>query len=145
MSSAISPLHEARHAAVIVGRLGEQQFVEGWHERELDGRYSIPYRASSGSALIVLRGVEGARRLNLLLSAPVGLHGEPFKAHLTFNQEKVAVPLSLDQWVFRSFPLEITQELLQIRVEAPAVIPDQVLGNGDARPLGIFLSAIWQE
>ncbi|CAN5423499.1 hypothetical protein BH09SUM1_BH09SUM1_03780 [soil metagenome] len=133
-------------SSIVVGRYGELQLEKGWHEREADGRFGIPYRASGAEADIVLRAVPGAQRLNLLVSGPVGVVGHPLEVRLVFNRKKFELPLPIDGWVLRSFPLEVKRETLKIRVEMSSpIVPDLILRNGDARPLGLFLSAIWQE
>ena len=132
---------------IVVGRCGESQLVQGWHEREQDGRFGIPYCASGASARLALRAIDNPRWLCLLLSAPVGLTTRGVLApRITFNKKRHELPLQLDSWVLRSFKLEPRKAFIEVRFEVPdAVVPDAVLKNGDARKLGVFLSAIWQE
>ena len=131
---------------IVVGRCGEGQLLSGWHERENDGRSGLPYRASGPEATLVLRVQETATVLHLLVSGPVGIAGRPVDGRIIFNNRKFEVPLRVDHWVLRSYPLEVNRPLLQVRFQiASPVIPDLVLANGDPRKLGIFLSAIWSE
>ncbi|MBI1293144.1 hypothetical protein GC173_18210 [bacterium] len=131
---------------IVVGRCGEGQLLTGWHEREADGRSGLPFRASGPDASLVLRVRQEATRLNLLVSGPVGIAGRPVDARIIFNNRKFEMPVGIDHWVYRSFPLEVHRPLLQVRIQvASPVIPDLVLANGDPRKLGVFLSAIWSE
>jgi hypothetical protein len=131
---------------IVVGRCGENQLLSGWHEREADGRSGVPFRASGPDASLVLRVHQEARHLYVLLSAPVGISGRPTEARIIFNTRKHALPVEIDHWVLRRYPLQVVRPLLQVRIQvASPVIPDLVIANGDPRKLGIFLSAIWAE
>lgn len=131
---------------IVVGKMGESQMLEGWHERERDGRNGIPYRASRRDSTIVLRRDFRMRRLGILLSGPVALHGEPMDGRVVINRRKYELPLGVDAWVIRSFPIETRREILKIHIilEHP-IVPDAILNNGDARELGWYISAVWQE
>lgn len=143
----MSSVHVApRHSAVVVGRFGENQLVAGWHEREEDGRYGIPYRAAGAEATLYLRRSPTARRIYILLSGPVGLRRAPLDGRLIIDRKKHQLPLAIDGWVLRTYPIETEKEALRVRFLLPEpAVPDAVLNNGDVRPLGWFLSAIWQE
>lgn len=144
MSPAVFSQNELQ--MIVVGRCGENQLQSGWHERETDGRSGIPYRASGPDGTLVLSVRQDARKLHMLLSGPVGIAGRPIDARIIFNSKKFALPIGIDHWVHRSFAVEITRPLLQVRFQvANPVIPDLILANGDPRKLGIFLSAIWTE
>jgi hypothetical protein len=131
---------------VVVGRCGEVQLESGWHEREQDGRNGIPYRATSPDAFLSLRAIPGATRLHLLVSGPVGIAQRPIDARIIFNRKKFELPIFIDHWAHRHYPLEVTKGTVQVRFKvAEPVIPDLMIGNGDPRRLGIYLSAIWME
>jgi hypothetical protein len=131
---------------IVVGRAGERQLLQGWHEREADGRNGIPYRASAPEGELVLEAVPGATKLHVLVSAPVGLAGHPLEGRIVFNKQKFALPLAIDHWMHRVFPLESKRDVLQVRLYLKeGIVPDSILHNGDPRKLGVFLSAIWQE
>ncbi len=135
-----------RFPAIIVGRVGEGQLLNGWHERERDGRNGIAYRAARRDGILELRRDPGAREISLLMSGPVILYGGKMNGRLLINRQKHELPLSVDSWVLRSYPIESEEDVLRIHLFIPEpAIPDQVLQNGDARELGWFLSAIWQE
>ncbi len=136
-----------RHSAIVVGSVGEEQLVEGWHAREVDGRAGIPYRAGNGRAVLVLRRQTDARRLWLLISGPVGLTGSPIEGRAHVEGRRHQLPLAVDAWVLRRYPLEPAGEnLLRIELTLPEPpIPDRILGNGDVRALGWYLGAAWQE
>lgn len=132
--------------AIIVGRAGENQLLEGWHERETDGRYGIPYRAATEDGRLKLRWRSTSKTLNLIVSGPLALHGGEMNGYLIVNRQKYELPLRVDTWVLRSFAIEHEGPELNVRLYLKEVIvPDHVLHNGDARRLGWYLSAVWQE
>lgn len=135
-----------KYPGIIVGKAGERQMLEGWHERERDGRFGIPYRASTASGSIVLKRIPGSQNLNMILSGPVPLHGGKMDGRIIVNRRKYELPLAVDIWVFRSYPIESSRDMLEItfQIDNP-VVPGNVIGNGDSRQLGWFLSAVWQE
>lgn len=135
------------YTSIVVGRHGESQLLTGWHDREIDGRSGVAYRASGEVAMLELLRQQGTGELRVLLSGPVGLtESRALIGRLTVNGRRHEVPLAVDAWVLRVFPLESHRDRLTIRLELPdAPVPDHVLSNGDARRLGWFLSAIWQQ
>ncbi len=135
-----------RHGFIVVGRQGEEQLLKGWHERERDGRHGIAYRSSTEDGLLVLRRHPEATRLNLILSGPVPLHGGVMRGYLIVNRQKHELPLAVDTWVLRSYPNPTEGDDIQVRLYLKdPIVPDNVLHNGDARRLGWYLSAIWQD
>ncbi len=137
---------ESLQPAIVVGRYGENQLGEGWHERETDGRYGIPYRASSHDATLVLRREQNANTLHILMSGSLGLAPAGLEGAVRIGERLFPMKLSADAWVLRKIPLVDLGETLEIRFLMPnPIIPDYVIHNGDARALGWFLTAIWQE
>ncbi|MCC7392015.1 hypothetical protein IT571_06610 [Candidatus Sumerlaeota bacterium] len=135
-----------RLSSIVVGKFGENQMVKGWHEREVDGRSGIPYRASGGESVFYLKHPPLATKLYLLLSAPVGLRSTPLDGRIVIDKLKYQLPLAVDGWVLRTFPIECAKQAIRIKLMiSDPVVPDTVLHNGDARALGWFLSAVWQE
>ncbi len=133
-------------SAIVVGKFGENQMVRGWHEREEDGRYGIPYRAASGEAVLYLKHPPEATRLHVLLSGPVGLKGQALDGRIIIDKKKYQLPLDVDGWVLRTYPIDVMKDALRVRLTLPdPVVPDAVLHNGDARALGWYVSAVWQE
>ncbi|MCC5874816.1 MAG: hypothetical protein JJU11_01230 [Candidatus Sumerlaeia bacterium] len=150
MSSTTVPLDTSTkrpvHTSIVIGRHGERQLMDGWHERERDGRCDVSYRAGKEAATLELARLRGAKKIHLVLSGPIGLTSAPLDGRITINGRRHELPLAVDSWVLRVYPLETSRSQLSIRLELPnAPIPDQILKNGDARKLGWFLSAIWQE
>lgn len=136
----------ARLDAIIVGSIGEEQLAGGWHARELDGRNAVPYRASNGRGKFLLRRNESAENLWLLISGPAGLAAGPLEGRVIIDGRRHQMPLGVDTWVLRRYPLPAHSETITVELvlENP-IIPDRVLQNGDVRPLGWYLSAAWQE
>ena len=136
-----------RHAAIIAGSIGEEQFVEGWHHREEDPRNGMAYRPGTGRSIFVLRRKPGAERLWLLLSGPVALAGRPLEGRVRIDGRRHQLPLAVDAWVLRRYPIDPRRgETLRVELILPEpAIPDRTLSNGDLRPLGWYLSAAWQE
>ncbi|MEQ8820506.1 MAG: hypothetical protein RLY93_09690 [Sumerlaeia bacterium] len=136
--------------AVVCGRNDHPHFVEGWHDRERDGRCGVSYRAANGSGLLRLRRQPGARRLHLLLSGPAGLTPSPLAGLLAFpTSQSPPHPLSLhhDQWALReiALPGDLAGDTIDLRLtlESPPC-PDEVLRNGDGRRLGWYVAGVWQ-
>lgn len=135
-----------RLSCIVVGKLGESQMIRGWHEREQDGRNGIPYRASGGESVFYLKHPPLATKLHLILSGPIGLRKTPLDGRIIIDKLKYQLPLSVDGWVLRTFPIESAKEAIRVRlIISDPVVPDTVLHNGDARALGWFFSAAWQE
>ena len=133
---------------IIVGRVGENQLAEGWHERETDGRYGIPYRSTTDDGHLRLRRRPGATRLYTILTGPVSLHGGRMHGYMIVNRQKYELPLKVDTWVLRSFDIDPDPQATDLHVRLylkDPIVPDHVLHNGDARKLGWYLSAIWQQ
>lgn len=133
--------------AIVVGALGESQLADGWHDRERDGRYGIPFRAAGERGVLHLRRTPGSRQLLLIVSGAASLApGRRLDGRIIINSRKYELPLEIDNWVLRRYPIESSRAVLEVRLElANPPVPDRVLHNGDARRLGWFLSAIWQE
>lgn len=134
--------------AIVVGRFGEHQLRTGWHERQTDGRNGIPFVATTAEAELLLQPAPGARTLQLLLSGPVGLAGNPLEGNLSIAGNDHPLRLTVDTWVWRSvaLPPDPDDQHWKIRLRMPRpVVPDTILHNGDGRRLGWYLSAIWQE
>jgi hypothetical protein len=132
--------------AVIAGANDFPHFVQGWHDRERDGRCGVVYRAAGPRARLRLGHVPGAATLWMLLSGPRGLCAAPLTGRVTIAGRAHEVRLDEDLWVVRGFPLaEPSPQTLEIELELPdAPCPDDVLRNGDGRRLGWFLAAAWQ-
>lgn len=132
--------------SLVVGRFGEYQLLKGWHERETDGRYGIPYRAASAEAYLELKRVPDARTLFLILSGPAGLAPAGLEGAVRIGERLFPVKLTSDIWVLRQLPLVDHEDTLKLWfLMGKPVVPDHVLKNGDARALGWYLSAAWQE
>lgn len=125
---------------------GAGHFLEGWHERTRDGRAAIPYRASARDGAIHIARVIGAKKVHLLLSAPVGVAKHALSGHLVINDVRHPLSLDVDAWVLRSFPIpQADGDVLRIELHADTpVIPDEFLRNGDGRALGWYVSIVWQ-
>lgn len=135
-----------QHSAVIVGRFAEDQLVSGWYDRQRDGRTQIAYRGCGGRGELFLKRKPRAAMLNLILSGPLALYKQGLRGYLFIGRHKFELPLYVDSWVYRSFPILSESEILHVRLEHPEpAVPDQILRNGDTRPLAWYLSAIWQE
>ena len=120
---------------------------EGWHEREVDGRCGIPYRASGREATLTIKRVQGARGLHLLISGPCGLSNQPLRGSVRMGNLDHRLLVTVDAWVWRSFPLPPgDDETLEVTIVTyEPIVPDKHLKNGDARVIGWFVSAVWQE
>lgn len=136
----------ALRSSIVVGRHGEGQLRGGWHDRERDGRHGVPFHACGREGALELARLPDATRLSLILNGPVGLAQGPLVGRVTVNGRRFELPLEVDAWVLRRYPLESGRPVLQVRLELESPpIPDNVLHNGDTRELGWMLSAIWQE
>jgi hypothetical protein len=125
---------------------GAGHFLAGWHERTRDGRAAIPYRASAAEGALRLARVPGAKRVHVLLSAPVGVAGRALTGAIAINDTRHALRLDVDAWVLRTFPIPANagDELaITFHADTP-VIPDELLRNGDGRALGWYVSIVWQ-
>jgi hypothetical protein len=143
-----APAHAPRAAA---GANDHPHFAEGWHVRERDGRCGIPYRACGARAVLVLARQSGARRVQVLMSGPRGLAHADLTGALEVEDAKGSVAsrtrlhLGADLWVVRSLELPAGEGPIRLVFHADApVCPEEVLGNGDPRRLGWFVSAAWQ-
>ncbi len=132
---------------VAVGINDAGHFGEGWHERTRDGRAPIPYRACGRAGALRIRRVPAAGRIHFLLSAPVGVAGAPIRGQVEIAGRRHPLVLAVDAWVLRSFELPPGGAgTLEIRLECDRpVVPDQFLRNGDARELGWYVTAVWQD
>ena len=134
-------------SVVAAGLNDAGHFQEGWHERSRDGRAPIPFRACGRTGSIHLRHVQVARRLHILMSAPVGVAGRPISGTAHICGERHALILEVDAWVLRTFDLPADAgPILTVSFSCDdPVVPDNVLRNGDGRELGWYVSAIWQD
>lgn len=140
------PESAVTHSDIVVGRFGEEQMLRGWHERERDGRYGIPYRSSTDDGMLVLRRRPNTGKLWVLISGPVALHGGNMAGYLIIDRQKYELPLTADIWALRDFPIISDDPILRVRLYLRSpIVPDRLLHNGDARQLGWYLSAVWQE
>ncbi len=139
-------LDRVKSPAILIGQSGEHQLDRGWHEREVDERSGLSYRASSNDAVFMLANPEDAQFLNLIISGPVDLHDEKsMRGYVIINRRKYELPLSVNSWVLRTYPLP-EQPASAYRVHLyidKVIIPDEHLHNGDARKLGWFLNSAW--
>jgi len=132
--------------AIVVGRIGQNQLLDGWHERQTDGRNGIVYRASGGESRLLLSRLPGAKWLHLIVSAPVDLMGGESAGTVSINRRSYDLSLWHDAWVLRSFPLQTNKDVLEIHFTwTQRIVPDRILGNGDLRELSFYLTAAWQE
>lgn len=134
-------------SSILVGTYGEGQLGDGWHERERDPRSGIPFRASDREATFVLKRTPGARGLHFLLSGPCGMSNQPLRGSVRMGSHDHRLLVTVDGWVWRSFPLPPSdEETLEVTLATyEPVVPDKHLQNGDDRLIGWFVSAIWQE
>lgn len=134
------------NSSLIIGASNESPLIEGWHERQRDGRNNIPFRAAKKTGVIQLSVPENSSTVNLILSGPVGIIQSPVMGTISINGKEHSLELAVDAWVLRSFPITEKTETLNIRLTLPTpVVPDSHLQNGDARQLGWYLSAVWVE
>lgn len=164
MNSAASPLRAP--SLLVMGWNDHGAGLEGWHELECDGRYGIPYRATTSAASLRLRlptDSPGARTLWILLAgSPSLLGGGPMRGNIEIRPEhlpgipatnskavssgesrRMELALSRDCW--RVYKIDVPSAwtgILRVwfRVETP-VVPDRVLRNGDTRELGWYVSS----
>ena len=135
--------------AVSAGRNDFPHFVEGWHDRERDGRTGIAYRASKPVARFELARDPNATHLCILVSAPRGLCAADLQSTVSLHgAPELLITFQNDLWVLRRIPLPDSdgESPLSLQIKTPeAPCPDDLLHNGDGRRLGLFLGAAWQE
>lgn len=134
-------------SSIVVGSFGEAQLLDGWLERERYGETGVHYTACGCVGRLRVARKDGASRVALLLSAPVGLLGKPALGQVSIGRKAWRFRIEADLWVVRRLPLVSKGEAdLTIELRArQTVIPDRILNNGDHRALGLFLGAVWQE
>jgi len=134
---------------VITGWNDHPHFGGGWHERERDGRIGVPYRSANGCGVINLRRGPTARSLMVLMSGPRGLATDALVGRVLVDGEAHACRLDVDSWVLRTFPLpplDAKDAVLSVVFELDGPPrADDTLHNGDYRPLGWYVSAVWLE
>jgi len=123
-------------------------FADGWHDRTADGRCGIEFRPAAGErGVIKLARQTGARELVVLYSGPRGMAPGALCGALVVNGASHPLRLDADLWRILRVPLpaQTSDELLLEFLLDDPPIPDTVLHNGDSRPMGWFVSAVWQE
>lgn len=117
-------------------------FVEGWYglQRSPEG---LLFRSSAAKARLKLLDIGGPVRLILLLSARPEHTRKPLKGRVTSGtHSSFPFELTTNQWTTREGVLEVGEDsIVTIEVDNPWS-PDRLYKNGDARSLGIMLSAI---
>ncbi|MEW6238123.1 MAG: hypothetical protein AB1656_22265 [Candidatus Omnitrophota bacterium] len=128
--------------AILIGLNDRKVLQEGWYglEKSPDG---LLYRASSVRAEWKIAGFGGRIRLTLLLAARPEHVGKPLQATVsTETGTKFEFQLGTNQWTTRNGELILPADgKIALEVYTPWS-PHQLYQNGDARSLGILLSAL---
>lgn len=152
-----------RHLPLIVMGVNDQYHcLRGWFFREYDGRNGVCYRWTAQEALFRLMIPRGARAIRLMVTGAAGLTGRPCAFSLMTDDKRIAhfpEAASTDFWSIVEVSLEglefdapEKEFFFTIRNEEHApetgeyhpryFIPDEYLGNGDPRTMGVMVAAI---
>lgn len=116
-------------------------FTEGWYglEKSPEG---ILYRASSAQATCKF-STSGKIRLTFLLSARPEHTGAPLAVHLKIGDQFIdSFELQVNPWTIRQSEFHLPDDTILTIVAQNPWSPDKIYRNGDARSLGILLSAL---
>jgi hypothetical protein len=119
-------------------------FQDGWYglEKSPEG---LLFRASSSQATLKFEGMEGRCKIILLFSARPEHTGEPLCGSVYGNcDEGSTFEFSIDtnRWCVREGMVDLDPNgLIHIQIKNPWS-PDALYQNGDARSLGLMLSAV---
>jgi len=126
---------------------GEEAFLgAGWHERELRQPGRTPYRGVEREASFQLTEVHGGACLTLLLTAPVSVFGEAYRAELLQDGRGIGhIVLENDNWAVRRFrllaPLAGIDSHFELRSDMAFVPAKTLEGNRDFREISCYLAA----
>lgn len=119
---------------------GESRLGWGWYGRENDGHG--PFRWTCGTARFGLRiapGASGTLRLEVKanLAAPSG------EMHLKCGGKTTLLPLAGESWQVGEAPVSAGPDgFLDVVLESPSGVPDEVAGSWDFRRLGAAVKSI---
>ena len=130
--------------SIALFRVGEEM-LKGWEEPEQQGEHA--YRYSRRNSTCVLRNKVSASRFCIMAL------GYPSEAgittgHISINGiEASGYQLPAGSWTELRLEKPRTDDrILEIEISNDfTFVPDEVLGNGDTRELGIGVERIWQE
>ncbi|MDX9753307.1 MAG: hypothetical protein RBU29_05060 [bacterium] len=127
---------------ILIGKNEFGSLGEGWYGLEHSPE-GVWYRASAPKAEIHLPTPFETVTLSLLVTARPSHTGQPLEVEITSGESgRFAFTLESNLWTIRKGVLDGNGgTTLQIRVKNPWS-PDRLYQNGDARSLGILLSAI---
>lgn len=130
--------------SIALFRVGEEM-LKGWEEPEQQGEHA--YRYSRRNSTCVLRNKVSASRFCIMA---LGYPSEAGIAtgHISINGiEASGYQLPAGSWTELRLEKPRTDDrILEIEISNDfTFVPDEVLGNGDTRELGIGVERIWQE
>ena len=130
---------------IIVGINDHWMFGDGWHERATDGRFGLMHRPSGPEASFFLNLPGGDVRITALISGAVTLCGGKIRGKIYCGfQSPEKFILDSENWVIRRFDFKNAppgRTPFTWIIENP-FIPNDLLGNGDFRKMGINTAAI---
>lgn len=133
---------------IVFGANETPHLGEGWHERESWGDERV-YRYTSQRAVARVDADWSGRSIALLLSASASVAGGRVEVTLSGEASGEVVngqcyEIEGDDWriVEWRLPDRLEQDSVLIIETAPTIVPDQALGNGDQRRLGVRVASI---
>lgn len=150
--STATPSSSTQHPSLIIlmGINDSYHLGPGWHATTVDERYRLSYRPTAEKAEVHWAGGSAVREITLLVASSPPMLGGPVKATARLNGQVIGSKVfGNDLW--RTWRLDVKDtgghpcvsdlHTLELSVETPFV-PNDLLQNGDYRPMGLFVSSI---
>lgn len=117
-------------------------FADGWYglQRSPEG---LLFRSTSAHARLKITGFSGLASVSLLISARPEHTGFPIQGVVTCGEDSsFAFQLTTNHWTLREGNLTLQpNSIIDLHITTPWS-PDKIYHNGDARQLGIMVSAV---
>lgn len=144
-------------AIVVMGTNDHRHCLKGWYPREHDGRNGVCYRWTEPEASFRLNVGSSAVAIRLMVAGTSALTGKPSSFSLLVNGSRLAHfkdAARTDFWgiVEAALPPAVcsnevvftilNEEHVADEFSPRFFVPDQYLGNGDLRAMGVMVAAI---
>jgi len=131
--------------SIEMGSEGQGVLRKGWRGPEDDGR-GLHFRHTERRAVCSMRNVAGTKSIGVRIFANPAEFG-PSTGTISVNEhECIAFDLKGSETVLLFEKPPTIEPILEVEIRNDRTyVPDEVLGNGDLRELGVSVSAVWQE